>query len=424
MEMHHLFTAILIFTITFILIISEKINRTSIALFGATMLLLTNVVTQEEAIGSIDFNTIGLLIGMMIIVNIIRRTGVFAYLAIKAAKSVSGEPWKIIVIFSVFTAIASAVLANVTIILLIVPITLVITDTLEVNPMPFVLPLVLVSNIGGTATLIGDPPNMMIGSATGFGFMDFIINLAPVIIVIFLIIIFVFRLMYKKSLTITEEKRQAIMEMDESLAIKDEALLKKSMVVLALTVIGFVVHQYIHLESASVALIGGALLMLISGVDPEDVFLEIEWPTIFFFTSLFVLVGGLVEVGVIDYLAVKMLDVTNGDIFWMVLFVLWGSAIISAFLDNIPFVATMIPLIKGVALLTTVSITPLWWALALGACLGGNGSLLGASPNLIASGILEKHGNKLSFFKFTAIGFPIMILSIVVSTVYLMLFYI
>lgn len=423
MILNHLTIAILIFVITYGLIVSEKMNRTSIALFGATMLLLTKVVTQEQALETIDFNTIGLLIGMMVIVNILRRTGVFGYLAIRAAKAVSGEPWKIIVVFSIFTAISSALLDNVTTILLIVPITLVITDTLELKPMPFILPLVLFSNIGGTATLIGDPPNIMIGSATGLGFMDFVINLMPIVIIIFVMVIFVFRFMYKKSLVITEEKRSNIMAMDESLAIKDKTLLIKSAVVLFMTIAGFVIHQYVHFESATVALIGAAVLLLISGVDPEDVFLEIEWPTIFFFTALFVLVGGLEEVGVIDFMASKMIEVTHGNMFWMVLFILWGSAIASAFLDNIPFVATMIPLIKSMALLTSLSITPLWWALALGACLGGNGTLVGASANVIVSGMLEKHGNKLAFFQFMKVGFPIMILSVLVSSIYLMVFY-
>lgn len=424
MEFNHLFIAVLIFVVTYAIIVSEKINRTSIALFGATMLLLTKVITQETAIEKIDFNTIGLLIGMMIIVNILRRTGIFGYMAIRAAKAVNGEPWKIIVVFSIFTAISSALLDNVTTILLIVPITLVITDTLELDPIPFVLPLILVSNIGGTATLIGDPPNIMIGSATGLGFLDFIVNLAPVIIVIFIVVIFIFRLLFKKSLSISDEKRADILAMDENLSIKDTSLLKKSGIVLFLTIVGFVMHQFFEFESATVALIGAALLLLVSKVDPEEIFLEIEWPTIFFFTALFILVGGLEAVGVIDFLAEKMLDITNGNLFWMAILVLWGSAIASAFLDNIPFVATMIPLIKSMEAMSTFSITPLWWALALGACLGGNGTLVGASANVIVSGMLEKHGNKLGFFKFMKVGFPVMIVSIVISTVYLMIFFI
>ena len=424
MELNHIITAIAIFIITYGIIVSEKVNRTAIAMFGATMLLLFKIVTQEQAVETIDFNTIGLLIGMMVIVNILRRTGVFGYLAIRAAKSVQGEPWKVIVVFSIFTAISSALLDNVTTILLIVPITLVITDTLETDPIPFIMPLILVSNIGGTATLIGDPPNIMIGSASGLGFMDFFINLAPVILVIFTVVIFIFRFMFKKSLSITEEKRAAIMSMDETLAIKDVLLLKKGVVVLSLTIVGFILHQSFGFESATVALLGAALYLLISKIEPEEVLLEVEWPTIFFFTALFILVGGLEEVGVINFLANKMLEVTEGNMVMMVLLILWGSAIASAFLDNIPFVATMIPLIKSMALMSGLAIAPLWWALALGACLGGNGTLVGASANVIVSGMLEKHGNKLGFVRYMKVGFPIMILTVGISTVYLLIFYI
>ena len=423
MELYHIITAISIFIIIYGVIISEKIHRTTIAIFGATMLLVFKIVTQEKAIETIDFNTIGLLIGMMIIVNILRRTGAFEYLAIKAAKAVGGEPWRIIVIFSIFTAVASALLDNVTTILLMVPITMVITETLELNPVIFVLPLIISSNVGGTATLIGDPPNIMIGSAAGLGFIDFIKNLAPIIVIVMVAVIFIFQLMYKKQLKITDDKKAKIMEMDEKLAIKDSVLLKKSVVVLLITMVGFVLHQYMNFESATVALVGAALLLLISKVDAEDILLEIEWPTIFFFTALFILVGGLEEVGVIDFLAGGLLNLTGGNLFFMVILILWGSAFASAFLDNIPFVATMIPLIKSMAAMSAVSVTPLWWALALGACLGGNGTLVGASANVIASGMLEKQGHKLGFMRYLKAGFPIMLVSMVLSTVYLIIFY-
>ena len=424
MELYHIIAAIGIFVAIYSIIISEKINRTTIAVFGASLLLLFKILTQEQALEKIDFNTIGLLIGMMVIVNILRRTGAFEYLAIWAAKAVKGEPWKILVVFSIFTAISSALLDNVTTILLIVPITLVITDTLETDPIPFVLPLILASNIGGTATLIGDPPNIMIGSAAGFGFLDFIEHLTPVVIVIMIVVIFIFRLIFKKSMNIDDEKRMKIMQMDEKLAIKDVALLKKSLIVLGITITGFVIHEFIGFESASVALIGAALLMLISKVDPEEILLEIEWATLFFFVALFILVGGLEEVGVIKFLATGLLNITHGDLFFMVILILWGSALASAFLDNIPFVATMIPLIKSMGELSQVNIMPLWWALALGACLGGNGTLVGASANVIASGMLSKHGEKLSFIRYFKYGFPVMIVSVVIATVYLIVFYV
>jgi Na+/H+ antiporter NhaD/arsenite permease-like protein len=337
---------------------------------------------------------------------------------------VRGEPWKILVAFAVLTAVASALLDNVTTILLIVPVTLVITETLELSPVLFILPLILSSNIGGTATLIGDPPNIMIGSASGLGFIDFIVNLAPVIIVIFVVVIFIFRFKYKKAMTITEDKRIKIMQMNEKLAIKDKALLKKSLIVLGLTIVGFVLHQYFHFESATVALSGAALLLLISRIDPEEILLDIEWPTIFFFIALFILVGGLEAVGVIDMLATGLLNLTGDNLMLMVILILVGSAILSSFLDNIPFVATMIPLLKSVGAMSAISITPLWWALALGACLGGNGTLVGASANVIASGMLSKHGHKLSFIAYTKVGFPIMIVSIVLAAAYLIIFYV
>lgn len=423
MLLDHLVLAILIFIVTYVIIMSEKINRTSIALFGAILLLIFKVLDQETAIHHIDFNTIGLLIGMMIIVNIMKHSGVFGYVAIKAAKMAKGDPWKIAIFFLVITAVASAFLDNVTTILLIVPITFVITDTLEMSPIPFLVPMVFAANIGGTATLIGDPPNIMIGSATGLSFMDFIINLGPVVIVIMLALMLLMKVFYGASFKADDAKKAKIMALDEKLAIKDLLLIKKSVVVLIITIAGFALHQSFGFESATVALLGAALLLLISKKDPEEILLEVEWPTIFFFTALFVLVGGLQEVGVIDFLAKKMIDLTNGNMFATTMLILWGSAIASAFLDNIPFVATMIPLIQSIAMISNMDVTPLWWALSLGACLGGNGTLVGASANVIVSGMLKKHGQELSFGRFMKTGFPIMIVSVAISSVYLILFY-
>jgi Na+/H+ antiporter NhaD/arsenite permease-like protein len=415
--------AVGIFVITYLIIMSEKLNRTAVALVGAVVLLIFNVITQEQAVHHIDFNTIGLLIGMMIIVNIMKRSGIFEYIAIVAAKRAKGDPLKILILFAIFTAISSAFLDNVTTILLIVPVTIVITDALKISPVPILTPLILFANIGGTATLIGDPPNIMIGSATGLGFNDFLFNLAPVVVVIFLVTIFVVKIMYKKKLEVSNEQKSVIMKFDESLAIKDGKLLKKSLFVLGLTILGFMLHQQFGYESATVAFLGASLLLLISGINPEEVLLEVEWTTIFFFASLFVLVGGLEKVGVIDLLASKLLTVTNGNLFMTAMMVLWGAAIASAFLDNIPFVATMIPLIKSIGALSAMSITPLWWALALGACLGGNGTLVGASANVIVSGMLEKHGEKLGFIEYMKVGFPLMIVSVAISSVYLVVFY-
>jgi Na+/H+ antiporter NhaD/arsenite permease-like protein len=416
--------ALVIFIITYILIILEKINRTAVALFGAVLMVVFQTLSQEEAFEHIDFNTIGLLIGMMIIVNILKNTGVFQFIAIKTAKYAKGDPWKIILLFSIITAISSAFLDNVTTILLIAPVTFVITDTLRVNPIPFLIPEVLASNIGGTATLIGDPPNIMIGGATNLGFMDFIINLAPVVIVILLVTMVILKFIYKKSLVVEEENRNKIMEFNENKSITDKGLLKKSLVVLGITILGFMLHQFLGFESATVALFGATLLLIISKVDPEEILLEVEWGTIFFFAGLFILVGSLEANGVIDILAEGMLELTKGNILFTVLLILWVSAIASAFLDNIPFVATMIPLITSFATLSHMNATPLWWALALGACLGGNGTLVGASANVIVGGMLNKNGYKLNFFSYMKIGFPIMLISVAIASIYLMMFYV
>ena len=415
---------ITIFLVIYGIIISEKINRTAISLFGAIVMIILGILNQEQAIEHIDFNTIGLLVGMMIIVNILKRTGVFEYLAIRAAKKAKGDPWKILVLFAIITAFSSAFLDNVTTILLIVPVTLVITDTLDTNPIPFMFTEILIANIGGTATLIGDPPNIMIGSATGLGFVDFIVNLAPVDIVISVATLFLLKLIYKDFLKATDENKQKIMKMDESITIKDKLLLKKSLIVLFLTILGFMVHAQFHLESATVALGGAALLLVISKIDPEEILFEVEWTTIFFFMGLFILVGSLVEVGVIDNLAKKMLELTKGNLFVTTLTILWVSAIASAFLDNIPFVATMIPLIKAMTASGQLDANPLWWALALGACLGGNGTIIGASANVIVTGIMAREGRPVSFMSFMRIGFPMMIVSIIISTIYLILFYV
>ncbi len=418
--------AILIFIITYTIIITEKINRTVITLFAAIIMILIHVIDEEGAIKAIDFNTIGLLIGMMIIVNILKKTGVFQFVAIKAAKYAKGDPWKIILFFAIMTAISSAFLDNVTTILLIAPVTFVITDTLKINPIPFLITEIFAANIGGTATLIGDPPNIMIGGRTDLGFLDFLFNLTPVIIVIFILTIFLLKIIYRKSIIATDENKLKIMEFDESKTIKDKPLLIKSLIVLSITIIGFTIHEldFINVDTAIIALLGASLLLLISKVEVEEVLLEIEWPTIFFFIALFIIVGGLEAQHIIDNLAEYMFSMTQGNLMLTALLILWLSAIASSFLDNIPFVSVMIPLINSFSeRCAGMDINPLWWALALGACLGGNGTLIGASANVIVGGMLDKNGHKLSFIKYMKIGFPLMIVSIIVSTVYLIIFY-
>ncbi|RKD28978.1 ArsB/NhaD family transporter [Thermohalobacter berrensis] len=419
----HVLIASIVFILVYILIVSEKLNRTTVALLGASMMVVLKIIDQEFAFEAIDFNTIGLLIGMMIIVTITKKTGIFQYLAIKAAKSASGDPWKIIFFFAIITAVCSALLDNVTTVLLIAPVTLVITDTLKINPIPFLISEILFSNIGGTATLIGDPPNIMIGSATKLGFLDFVINLAPIVVVIFIVTLFILKYIYKNELNVDEKHKEKIMKFDENKSIQDKELLKKSLIVLGLTIVGFILHQSLELESATVALAGAAVLLAISGENPEDILLEIEWTTIFFFAGLFILVGGLEKVGIIESIAKEVVNMTKGNLFLTGIIIVWVSAIASSFIDNIPFVATMIPLIKSIGAMSAMDITPLWWSLALGSCLGGNGTIIGASANVIVAGMMEKTENRITFRKFFKIGFPIMIVSIIISTIYLILFY-
>lgn len=418
--------AIGIFLLIYGLIISEKIHRTILAMLGAIVMVAMGIVDQETALHHIDFNTIGLLVGMMMIVGITAETGLFKYAAVKSAKLAKGKPRRILIALFVITAVASAFLDNVTTVLLMVPVTFSITRQLRINPLPFLMSQIIASNVGGTATLIGDPPNIMIGSAVKeLTFMSFISNLTPVIIIIMLAYIPLFLLMFGKQIKSTPELQQSIMSMDEKAMITDHKLLRKCLIVLGITITGFFLHQALHLESATVALAGAFLLLLLTGGEHmlEKAFHSVEWITIFFFIGLFVLVSGLVETGVIAELAAKAIDLTGGDVLMSSMMILWVSAIASAFLDNIPFVATMIPLIQEMGQMGITNLEPLWWSLALGACLGGNGTLIGASANLIVAGLAGKEGYPITFMKYLKVGFPLMLLSIVISSVYLYLRY-
>jgi len=412
-----------IFITAYILIIWDKFNRTVVALSGASLMILFKILSQENAFKEIDFNTLGLLISMMVIVMITKRSGVFEYMAVKTVKIAKGEPIKIIILLAIITGLLSAVLDNVTTILLILPVTLRIARDLHINPIPFIITEVFASNIGGTATLIGGPPNIMIGSSVGLSFMDFIKNDAPIAIPLLFITIYILVLMFRKKLVTTHEAKAKIMDMDEKECIKDRKLLIKSMIVLSLTILGFMLHSVLHYESATIAIGGAVALLFISNIHPEKIFHEVEWKTIFFFVGLFIMVGGLKEAGVIKILAKGVIDLTQGDIVLTTMAILWVSAIASAFIDNIPFVATMIPLIKDMVAISGMNLTPVWWALSLGACLGGNGTIIGASTNVIAIGMAEEHGHKITFGRYLKIAFPIMILTIVACSIYLLVFY-
>ena len=411
-----------IFVVTLGLIISEKLHRTVAALAGASALLLLKVFSPAQALAYVDFNTLSVLMGMMIIVSVVKKTGVFEYLAVVAAKKAKGDPWRIILFLCVVTALISAFLDNVTTVLLIVPMTFVITKKLNADPIPFLIPEILASNIGGTATIIGDPPNIMIGSRAGLSFLDFLANLGPIIVVVFAAVFFVLWLMYRKKLKTDEETKKKIFELDEKVCIKDRSLLYKCGIVLLLVVLGFILHDRLGFENGLIAIAGAVLLVLISRSDIEDALLSIEWPTIFFFASLFVLVGALEEVGLISSLAGLITGLVKDNLLLAGILLIWFSALVSAFLDNIPFVATLIPLILGLGA-QGVDIVPLWWAVSLGACLGGNGTLIGASANVVVAGLAHKQGYDLTFKQYLKIGFPLMALTVALSTVYLVLFY-
>ncbi|GBG58238.1 membrane protein [Sporomusaceae bacterium FL31] len=414
--------AISIFLLTYAFIISEKVHRTIVAMIGGIAMLALGIVSQDTALHHIDFNTLGLLTGMMIIVSITSKTGLFKYVAIVAAKQVKGDPVKILVSLGLITAVFSALLDNVTTVLLMVPVTFSITRQLRVNPEPYLITEIIASNIGGTATLIGDPPNIMIGSAVKeLTFLSFINNLAGVAIVTLIITLSILLFIYRKQLKTTEELKLGLMNLDEKREIKDTILMKKSLIVLGLTIVGFFLHQFVHLESATIALGGAFTLLLLTSKNDHDLeaaFSGVEWSTIFFFVGLFLVVSGLVETGVIGSLAKSAIEFTKGDIKVTSILILWLSAIASAFVDNIPFVATMIPMIQDMGAMGIGNLEPLWWSLALGACFGGNGSLIGASANLIVVGLAAQEGTHISFLRFFAVGFPLMLLSIVIATVY------
>ena len=425
-----LWVSVAVFVATYVAVVTERINRAIVALLGAGLMIATGVLTQEAAIRGIDFNTLGLLTGMMVIVAVSRHSGLFQYIAIWSAKKVQARPWGILVMLSLITALFSALLDNVTTVLLIAPVTLLITEELEISPYPFLFAEIFASNIGGTATLIGDPPNIMIGSAVGLSFNDFLLNLAPVTPVILLLTLLIIYLIWGRGMVADDSARKRVMSFSESEAITDVTLLKKSLFVITLVIAGFVFAHQLRLEPASVAMGGAALLLLITciGSDPDDQsehvhksFGEVEWVTIFFFVGLFVLVHGIEQAGLLEILAGKVLEFTGGDIGYTALAILWVSAVASTIVDNIPFVATMIPMIKSMApsLGGAENLMPLWWSLALGACLGGNGSLVGASANLIVAGYAERAGHRIRFIPFMMLAFPMMIMSIVIASFYL-----
>lgn len=428
-----------IFILSYALIISDRVHKAAVALAGASFMVILGILDQREAFRSeefgIDWNVILLLISMMVMVNLMKPTGIFEYIAIKGAKIGRGEPVSILAIFAVVTAVLSALLDNITTVLLICPVTMLIADVLEVDPFPYLISCVIASNIGGAATLIGDPPNIMIASKTGLGFMDFIYNLTPVIVVIMAVYILAIKLMWGKRLRTKDELKKKIMEMREKDAVKDPAMLKKSLCVITAVMAGFVFHGTLGIQPATIALFGAGLLLLLSkDEDIHRAFSEVEWPTIFFFMGLFIIVGGIAKVGLIKMVSTRVIDLTHGNMFATSMIVMWFSAFASSIVDNIPYVATINPLIIDMAkqiwpdktggqLLQHPDLMPVWWSLALGACLGGNGTIIGASANVVIAGMSERSGRKISFMRFMAYGMPVMILTVLISTLYVWLRY-
>jgi Na+/H+ antiporter NhaD/arsenite permease-like protein len=438
--------ALLIFGVCYLVIMTERIHKTIVALFGAALMIALGVVSQEEAFYShdfgVDYNVVFLLVGMMVIINIIRETGLFEVLAIWAAQRADARPFRLLVLLALLTAGLSAMLDNVTTVLLMAPVTLAITKRLELNPIAFLVTEALASNIGGTATLVGDPPNIMIASKAELGYLDFLLVLGPIVVVIMAGFLGTLWVILGRKMTVDPHLRTAVLALSSREAVSDRAFLHRCLWLLGIVNVGFCVHSLIHLEPATIALLGASLFMLIGHArrkheDAEELsyLTDVEWETIFFFIGLFVLVGGLVKVGAIRYLAEQLVAVTRGNLAGATMAVLWGSAILSSVVNNIPYVAAMNPLIVDLArslhpeisdygtLMHQVDIIPLWWALALGACLGGNSTIIGASANVVIVDIARKAGYRITFWQFVKFGFPVTVGSIALSALYLWLLF-
>ena len=419
---HEAVISVLIFVAVMTVIITEKVHRAVCAVGGAVLLLILGILDIPEGVGYIDANTIGLLVGMMLFVGVAKNSGMFEYLAVKSAKIAKGDPWKMMILFMIITAVFSALLDNVTTVLLVGPMMLAICKEMDLDPVPYIMSAIMASNIGGTGTLIGDPPNIMIGSAAKLTFGDFIMNDGVIIVIVMIVTIIFYKFVYGRNLSATPEAMESVMHMNEKEMIKDPVLLKKVVVMIVLIVAGFALHGVLGLESSMIALAGATIMLIIGKQDVEKVVMDVEWPTIIFFTALFIVVGGMEHTGVIDVMADGIMKFTGGKPVMTMMIILWVSAILSSTLDNIPFVATMIPLIQAMGA-DGMDIMPLWWALSLGACLGGNGTLIGASANVVLTGISAKNGHPITYIQFLKVGFPTMILTLIVCTVYMLIRY-
>jgi Na+/H+ antiporter NhaD/arsenite permease-like protein len=421
--------AVLIFAGAYVLIATEKIHRVKVALGGAVLMFLIGATTAEEAFfdaeTGIDWNVIFLLLGMMLIVAVLRRTGIFEYVAIWSVKRARGRPFRVMVILVVVTAVASAALDNVTTVLLIAPVTFLVCDRLAVPVVPYLIAEALASNIGGTSTLVGDPPNIIIASRGDLNYVDFLVHLAPLVVVLMIVFVGLCRLMFASAFTYDESRVEQIMALNEREAIRDRRLLTIGLVVLSLVTVAFVSHAFVNLEPAVVALVGGLVLLAASRLQPEEVAQDVEWPTLMFFAGLFVMVGALVNTGVIEDVSKSATELADGRLAAASIGLLWGSAVISAVVDNIPYVATMSPVTADLVAAEGggAQARSLWWSLALGADLGGNATAVGASANVIVIGLAEKAGHKITFWGFTKYGLVVAAATLAVATPYVLLRY-
>ena len=419
--------ALVVFLVVLAVFALDWVHRTPAALLGALLVIVAGVIGQEEAVEAVNWETLGLLVGMMILIGIVKASGLFGYLAVKSAQAARGHPGLTLIYLAAITAVLSAFLDNVTTVLLMFPMTLVITQILEEDPFPFLIVEVLASNIGGTATLIGDPPNIIIGTEVNeLSFMDFIVNLAPPVVVILLVSLGIVWLVYARKLHISESDRKGIMGLNAATQIVDRRLLVRSSAVTGATVLGFFLQGLTALNPAFVALAGAAVAMIVCGPRVEEVLHEVEWPTILFFVGLFVMVGALEATGFIERVA-ELLASASDSLAVTALVVIWGSGFASGIVDNIPFTATMVPVIESLAEARgydAATTEPLWWSLSLGACLGGNFTLIGASANLVVAGLAERSGVSFTFFRLLLWGLPLTLVALSISSVYILVFHV
>lgn len=428
--------SVIIFVAAYILIASEKVNKTIVAVLGATLVLMLRLVTFEQAIAEVDFNVIFLLVGMMTSVYVLSRTGFFEWIAVSMAKLAKGEPRIIMIFLLGVTALLSAFLDNVTTIIMIVPVTILIMQLLEISPIPFVIMEVIASNIGGTSTLIGDPPNILIGSQANLSFNDFLIHLGPIILIVFAVFMLTAFWWFKDQFKVTEKVKTRLIDAIPHLAIVDREKMIKSLLVLGLMFVGFIMHDFLGVKPGIIALGGGMLMLLVCRCESEESLMEVEWSVIFFFIGMFMMIAALDVNGVISWIGEGVLHVAGKNLFLVCIIILWSSAIFSSVLDNIPFVIVMIPIVRhfieyfsggvgvtGPALIGSNVAQPLWWALALGACLGGNGTIVGASANIVMTRISEKNGYTISFMRFFKYGSVFMLQSMIICTIYIWLRY-